>query len=46
MFRGSHFGQAGEHAADVNRDGIVNIQDLVLVAGAIGRDAAAPSINP
>ncbi len=46
VFISSHFGQAGKHAADVNRDGIVNIQDLVLVAGAIGRDAAAPSINP
>ena len=30
---------------DVNRDGVVNIIDLVLVAGMIGGDAAAPSIS-
>ena len=29
--------------ADVNEDGVVNIVDLVKVAGALGGDAAAPS---
>lgn len=29
--------------ADVNDDGVVNIQDLVLVAGELGTDTAAPS---
>ena len=29
--------------ADINGDGVVNIQDLVLVAGAFGAGAAAPS---
>ena len=33
-------------AADVNGDGVVNILDLVLVAGALGNVAAAPSANP
>ena len=32
--------------ADVNGDGVVNILDLVLVAGALGDTAAAPSSNP
>ena len=41
----SNLDQRGENAADVNGDGIVNIQDLVLVAGALGGDAAAPSLN-
>ena len=31
---------------DVNGDGLVNIQDLVLVAGALGNSAAAPSLHP
>ena len=39
-----NFGQLGPNGADVNRDGVVNIIDLVLVAGGIGEDAAAPSI--
>lgn len=46
VFIGSHFGQAGDHAADVNRDGIVNIQYLVLVASAIGGEAVVPSVTP
>ena len=33
-------------AADVNGDGVVNILDLVLVAGAFGNTAAAPSAHP
>ena len=32
--------------ADVNTDGVVNILDLVSVAGALGSDAAAPSVHP
>ena len=32
--------------ADVNIDGVVNILDLVSVAGALGNDAAAPSVHP
>ena len=39
-------GQTGQNDADVNGDGVVNIQDLVLVAGALGRTAAAPSSQP
>jgi hypothetical protein len=30
----SDFGETGQNRADVNGDGVVNIQDLVLVAGA------------
>ena len=41
----SKFGQriSGD-PADVNEDGVVNIVDLVKVAGALGGDAAAPSV--
>ena len=42
----SSFGQTAQSKADVNGDGVVNIQDLVLVAGAFGEDAAAPSLHP
>ena len=31
---------------DVNGDGVVNIADLVLVAGALNKSAAAPSLDP
>ena len=41
----ANFGQRGPNAADINGDGVVNIQDLVLAAGAIGKDAAAPSVS-
>ena len=34
----------GETDADVNGDGIVDIRDLVIVAGAFGGGAAAPSL--
>ncbi len=37
------FGETCESAADVNGDGVVNIAHLVLVAGALGNAAAAPS---
>ena len=30
----------------MNGDGVVNIQDLVLVAGALGNTAAGPSLQP
>ena len=36
-----HWGQTGENSADVNADGVVNIQDLVAVAAAFGDAAAA-----
>jgi hypothetical protein len=36
----------GQNAADVNTDGLVDIRDLVLVAGALGTSATAPSLNP
>ena len=39
----SNFGATGEHAADVNGDGTVNIQDLVQVAGQLGTSASAPA---
>ena len=40
----SSFGQlARGNPADINEDGVVNIVDLVKVAGALGGDAAAPS---
>ena len=40
-----NFGQLGPNTADINGDGVVNIQDLVLAAGAVGNDAAAPSVG-
>ena len=45
MLVASRFGETGENAADVNGDGVVNIQDLVLVAGAFGDAAAAPAAH-
>ena len=39
----SNFGATGEHAADVNGDGTVNIQDLVQVAGQLGTSASVPA---
>ena len=43
---GANFGKTGENIADVNGDGVVNIVDLVKVAGAFGQTAAAPSLPP
>ena len=40
-----NFGQLGPNAADVNGDGVVNIHDLVLAAGALGNAASAPSVS-
>ena len=42
----SHFGEIGASVADVNSDGVVNIADLVLIAGALGDGAGAPSAHP
>ena len=42
----SNLSKVGRNIADVNGDRIVNIQDLVLVAGALGNNAAAPSLHP
>ena len=43
MLVAASFGPAGENGTDINGDGVVNIQDLILVAGALGTDATAPS---
>ena len=40
-----NFGQVGENKADINGDGIVNVIDLVLVAGALEAVAGAPTID-
>ena len=42
----ANFGKTGENSADVNGDGIVNIVDLVKVAGAMSAGTAAPSAYP
>jgi hypothetical protein len=42
---GSNFGLTGENSADVNGDGVVDIVDLVLVAGAIRDAATAPTAH-
>jgi hypothetical protein len=41
----SAFAESPPIPEDVNRDDVVNILDLVLVAGALGNAAAAPSMN-
>ena len=41
----ARFGQKGQNSADLNEDGLVDIVDLVLAAGALGAEAAAPSLN-
>ena len=43
---GLRLGQTGENDADVNGDGVVDIADLVQVAGAIGNTTAAPPVHP
>ena len=44
VFVASQFGQSGaENAADINEDGIVDIADILLVAGALETDNGAPS---
>ena len=39
----AQIGQTGKNIADLNADNVVNILDLVLIAGALGAEAAAPS---
>ena len=40
------YGQTGTNSADVNGDGVVNIDDLILVAAVLDADAAAaPSLH-
>ena len=41
-----NLGQRGQHIADVNGDHLVDIVDLVLVAGAFEGGAAAPVLHP
>ena len=38
--------KTGQNDVDINGDGVVNIVDLVTVAGAIGNTGAAPSAHP
>ena len=42
----ARFGEQGHNSADINGDGLVDIVDLVLVAGALGGEAAAPTLYP
>ena len=46
MIVAARFGQREQNGADINGDGVVNIFDLVTVAGMIGNTAAAPSAHP
>ena len=46
VFVASNLGETGENAADVNGDGIVDIRDLVEVAGTLDTPAAAPALDP
>ena len=46
MHVGSNFGRIGQNDADLNGDDLVNIFDLVTVAGVLGEAAAAPSAPP
>ena len=39
-------GQTGENTADMNKNGVVDVADLLLVAAAIEAAAAAPSLHP
>ena len=45
-FVAARFGQNDQTEADVNGDGVVNIQDLIVVASEIEAAAAAPSAYP
>ena len=42
----SNYGGTGQNAADVNGDGVVDIDDLTTVAGALDNAAAAPLAYP
>ena len=39
-------GQTGENTADMNKNGVVDVADLLLIAAAIEAVAAAPSLHP
>ena len=41
-----NFGKTGQSTADVNGDGVVNIIDLVKVAGEMSAGAGAPAAHP
>ena len=43
---GARLGQRGQNSADLNGDGLVDIVDLALVAGAFDEEAAAPAAQP
>ena len=42
----SNYGQTGTNSADINGDGVVNIDDLTTVAGALDSASSAPSVHP
>ena len=42
----ARLGWRGHNSADLNGDGLIDIVDLVLVAGAFDEEAAAPSLYP
>ncbi len=44
MIAGS-FGAIGENRADLNGDGVVNVQDIILIANVFGNVAGAPSVH-
>ena len=39
----ARFGEMGQNRADINGDGVVNLQDLERIAEAFGNAAASPS---
>ena len=43
VYVGQHYGETGQSPADINGDQVVNIEDLILVAGALGNGVAAPA---
>ena len=44
-FVAAHFGKVGQNLADVDSNDVVDIRDLLLVAGRINSEAAAPSMD-
>ena len=45
VYIAQRYGQRGQSSADVNNDGVINIDDLLLVAAAFDSAAAAPSAH-
>ena len=43
VYVAQRYGQTGQSDADVNEDGVVNIDDIVLVAAVVDSTPAAPS---